>query len=61
VFLPFNLVGTQLVDPFGGKIDVILEHLPVTALVLAAEDLDLAAEPEEGKQAETAAIHDAHF
>ena len=59
VFLPFNLVGTQLVDPFGGKIDDILEHLPITALVLAAEDLDLAAEPEEGKQAETAAIHDA--
>lgn len=59
VFLSFRLTGTQLVDPFGSKIETMLNHLPVTALVLAAEDIDLAAEPEEGKQAEEAAIHDA--
>jgi hypothetical protein len=59
VFFPFRLVGTQLVDPFGGKIEAILERLPVAALVLAAEDIDLAAEPEEGEYAETAAVHDA--
>jgi len=58
VFFPFRLVGTQLVDPFGGKIEAILERLPVAALVLAAEDIDLAAEPEEGEYAETAAVHD---
>jgi hypothetical protein len=33
--------------------------LPVTALVLAAEDIDLDAEPEEGKPAEVAAALDA--
>ena len=59
VFFPFRLTGTQLVDPFGSKIETILEHLPVSALVLAAEDIDLSAEPEEGTQAEQAAVHDA--
>jgi len=59
VFFPFRLMGTQLVDPFGGKLETLFEGLPVAALVLAAEDIDLAAEPEEGKAAETAAVHDA--
>jgi len=59
VFFPFRLVGTQLVDPFGGKLEAMLGGLPVAALVLAAEDIDLAAEPEEGTASETAAIRDA--
>ena len=59
VLLPFRILDIQLVDPFGGKIESLLEKLPVSALVLAAEDIDLSAEPEEGTQAEQAAVHDA--
>jgi len=54
VFLPFKLQGGRLVDPFGAPVEAILRKLPSTVLVLAAEDLDLEAEPEEGAAAEMA-------
>lgn len=59
VFLPFRLSDNKPVCPFGKSIDQILEQLPITALVLAAEDIDLDAEPEEGKAGEVAATLDA--
>lgn len=58
VFLPFRLKGNQPVDPFDRPVEQILADLPLTALVLAAEDIELEAEPEEGKAAEIAAAAD---
>ncbi len=59
VFLPFDLRKSNIVDPFGGDLDWLLPRLPITILCLAAEDLDLDAEPEEGPAAEAAkALHD---
>ncbi len=59
VFLPFRLKGNQPLDPFGNPVEPILSGLPITALVLASEDIELEAEPEEGKAAEIAAALDA--
>lgn len=59
VFLPFRLRGKQPLGPFGGSLESLLTPLPVNALVLAAEDMDLDAEPEEGAAGETAQIMDA--
>jgi hypothetical protein len=58
VFVPFRLRGNQPLGPFDGPIEDLLAPLPVTALVLAAEDIDLDAEPEEGAAADTARILD---
>ncbi len=54
VLLPLRLKGDQPRDPFGGDADRLLAQLGVTALVLAAEDLDLDAAPEEGAAGELA-------
>jgi hypothetical protein len=59
VFFPFRLKGNHLVGPFGGRVEDLLAPLPVTAIGLAAEDISLDAEPEEGKSAEIAAVLDA--
>lgn len=59
VFLPFRLRGNQPLDPFGEPLNQILDRLPIAALVLAAEDIDLDADPEEGTAAEIAAALDA--
>ncbi|MGD9042638.1 MAG: amino acid permease [Desulfobacterales bacterium] len=59
VFLPFRLKGNQPLDPFDNPVEQILADLPITALVLASEDIELEAEPEEGKAGEAAAALDA--
>jgi hypothetical protein len=59
VFFPFRLGANQLLDPFGNPLEETLSRLPIVALVLAAEDIDLDAEPEEGKAGEVAAALDA--
>ena len=59
VFLPFRLRGNHLVSRFREKLEDLLPRLPMTALALAAEDIDLDAEPEEGAAAEAAAALDA--
>jgi amino acid transporter len=59
VFLPCRLGKKQLMDVFGVKVQDLLDCLPVVALVLAAEDVDLVAEPEEGKAGEMAEAMDA--
>jgi len=58
VFLPFRLKDNQPLDPFGDPLDPLLSRLPVTALTLAAEDIDLDAAPEEGRAGETAGALD---
>jgi len=47
VFLPFTLKANQLTDATGQSFDLSLPRLPVCALVLAAQDIDLDSEPEE--------------
>jgi hypothetical protein len=61
VFLPFRLRGNQLVGPFGGRVEDLLAPLPVAAIGLAAEDISLDAEPEEGKSAEIASALDSFY
>jgi hypothetical protein len=58
VFIPFTFRGDELLGPFGGELDWLLVRLPLTAMALAAEDIDLDAQPEEGAVAEQAeAVH----
>lgn len=59
VFLPFILKANQLTDATGKSFDLSLPRLPVCALVLAAQDIDLDSEPEEGPAALIAAATDA--
>jgi amino acid transporter len=59
VFLPFRIKNDQVVDPLGNHMENTLFLLPVVAMVMAAEDIDLDAEPEEGKAAEMAQASDA--
>ena len=59
VFLPFRMRGHRMVAPFEAEFRDLLPHLPVVALVLAAKEVDLDAEPEEGKVAEMASALDA--
>ena len=59
VFLPFRLLGNRMTGPFGDGVEDLISRLPVVSLVLAAEDIDLDAEPEEGKAGEMAAAQDA--
>ena len=60
VFLPFRITGKTLVDSFGEPLEELLSRLPNVAMVLAAEDIDLDAEPEEGTAGETAQALDAY-
>jgi len=59
VLLPFRLKANQVFDPFGNPMEDTLFLLPVTAMALAAEDIDLDAEPEEGEAGESAQLLDA--
>ena len=58
VFVPFRLRGSRPLGPFGESLDHLLARLPSTILVLAAEDVDLDAEPEEGEAGQIAAAED---
>jgi amino acid transporter len=60
VFMPFRIQGLRLTDPFGGSLKRLLPHLPLTALVMAAEDIDLDATPEEGAAGEAAEAQDTY-
>ncbi len=59
VFLPFRLRGDDLVGPFGLRLGGLVDTLGMTALVFAAEDIDLEAGPEEGPHGEIAEAVDA--
>lgn len=60
VFLPFRLRRNRVTLPYGNDPQELLARLPTTVLVMAAEDIDLDAEPEEGDEGEAAAAMDAH-
>ncbi|MBX3357259.1 MAG: amino acid permease [Phycisphaeraceae bacterium] len=47
VFIPLRIRGRRLVGPKGGSLSAVLADLPVTALAVAGEDIDLDAEPED--------------
>lgn len=59
VFLPFMIRQFKLTDINGLSLDRTLFQLPPTALVMASEDIDLDAEPEEGAAGQLAAAMDA--
>ncbi len=59
VFLPFRLSENRVVDPFGNPMEDTLFLLPVVAMVMAAEDIALDAEPEEGEAGRKARLLDA--
>lgn len=49
VFLPFKIQHSQLTDSAGYSLERVLPQLSATGLVMAAEEIDLDALPEEGK------------
>jgi hypothetical protein len=58
VFLPFRFRGNLIQLPTDGPTEDLLKKLPPAVMVLAAEDIDLGAEPEEGVAAELAEARD---
>ena len=58
VFLPFRFQGNLIRLPVEGRAEDLLTQLPPTAMLLAAEDIDLGAEPEEGAAADLAEAKD---
>jgi len=58
VFLPLWLRGLQPLDPFDRPPEQLLAKLPVVAMLLAAEDIQLAMEADEGEAAERAMTAD---
>lgn len=58
VFLPFKIQQYKLTDLNGYSLKRVLPKLPPTALIKAAEDIDLDAEPEEGASGELAEAMD---
>ena len=54
VFLPFRIQRSMLTDTKGYSLERVLTRLPPTAMVMAAKDIDLDAEPEEGGAGELA-------
>ncbi len=58
VFLPFKMKNNIMLDPFGNPLESIVSRLPMVSLTMAAEDIDLDAEPEEGTAGEIASVMD---
>ena len=58
VFFPFRFRKNQVVSPMDTKIDSLVSRLPIVAMVLAAKDCELDADPEEGTAGELAAACD---
>ncbi len=58
VFLPMAIEQNHIVDPTGKSFERSLPRLPGVALVMAAEDIDLDATPEEGLSAQIARASD---
>ncbi|MCG6877566.1 MAG: amino acid permease [Deltaproteobacteria bacterium] len=59
VMMPFRIGSGKILSAYDTDIDDLAKREMRVALVLAAEDIDLDAEPEEGKHAEVAAALDA--
>ncbi len=58
VFLPCRIRDHQVLDAGGGSLVKLLPYLPMSALVMAARDIDLEAEPDTGQQGELAKAED---
>ncbi len=58
VFLPLKIKQNRIFDPTGKSFERSLPRLPVSAVVMAAEDIDLDAAPEEGLAAQIARATD---
>lgn len=58
VFLPFRIQRSRLTDVEGYSLERVLSQLPPAAMVMAAEEIDLDSEPEEGAAAELAKAMD---
>ncbi|MCB9898761.1 MAG: amino acid permease [Planctomycetes bacterium] len=58
VLLPLAMRGETPSCPFSDDLEGLLDELPLTALVLAAQDIDLEAEPESGVYAERVAAEE---
>ncbi|MDH4191611.1 MAG: amino acid permease, partial [Betaproteobacteria bacterium] len=58
VFLGFEIRAGRLIDPFGGNVGDLLASLPIVVLSMAAHDVDLEAQPDEGGPAAEAAVLD---
>ena len=61
VFFPFRLKNDTPLDPFGNSLDLLFSQLETAVSVLAAMDIDLDAEPDEGGAADLAAAKDAFY
>ena len=59
LLLPFRFRDNLIQLEWDGPIEELLQRLPTTLMITAARDLDLEAEPEEGRAAELAGIRDA--
>jgi amino acid transporter len=61
VFFPLRYRELHLLTPLGDQVglETVVHRLPIVALSLAAEDIDLSAGPDEGKLAEVTAALDA--
>ena len=51
VFLPFGIHGGHFYGPTGGEVTELLNALPIVVLVMAAQDVDLAADPDQPGEA----------
>lgn len=60
VFLPFHFHGNLIKLMVEGYLEAMLEQMPPTVMVAAAENIDLVAEPEEGAAAQQAEARDLH-
>jgi len=58
VFLPVNLKGGEIFDSSGAQVDHLLQQLPIVAMVLAAQDIQLDAEPDAGVAGQLAEAED---
>jgi len=58
VFVPLTISARGPVGPHGVYLETILSRLPIAAMVIAAEDIDLGAEPEEGTPGDIATALD---
>jgi amino acid transporter len=52
VFLPISIHAGYFYDPFGGDVADLLPRLQIVAMALAAQDVDLSADPDEGSDEE---------
>lgn len=58
VFLPIRIKDKEVLDVHGGGLSKLLPYLPMTAMVMASQDIDLGAEPDTGIQGDVAQAQD---